>query len=91
VVAPAESIALFEACLAGSLDRARRIYRQLLPLARLDMDPKLVQFFKAALEETGRYGGPCRPPRLPLTAAETARVVAAVAALRRLADIPADQ
>jgi 4-hydroxy-tetrahydrodipicolinate synthase len=91
VVAPAESIALFEACLAGSLDRARRIYRQLLPLARLDMDPKLVQFFKAALEETGRYGGPCRPPRLPLTAAETARVVAAVAALRRLAEIPADQ
>jgi 4-hydroxy-tetrahydrodipicolinate synthase len=91
VVAPVESVALFDACLAGSLDRARLIYRQLLPLARLDMEPKLVQYFKAALDETGRYGGPCRPPRLPLTAAETARVVAAVAALRQLADTPALQ
>ena len=89
VVAPTESIALFDACLAGNLDRARHIYRHLLPLARLDMEPKLVQYFKAALDETGRYGGPCRPPRLPLTAAEAARVAAAVRTLRRLADTPA--
>jgi len=88
VVAPAESVALFDACLAGNFDRARHIYRHLLPLARLDMEPKLVQYFKAALDETGRYGGPCRPPRLPLTAAEASRVTAAVVALRRLADMP---
>ena len=89
VVAPVESVAMFNACLAGSLDRARHIYRHLLPLARLDMQPKLVQYFKAALDETGRYGGPCRPPRLPLTAAEAARVAAAVVTLRRLAETPA--
>ena len=89
VVAPVESVAMFNACLAGSLDRARHIYRHLLPLARLDMQPKLVQYFKAALDETGRYGGPCRPPRLPLTAVEAARVAAAVVTLRRLADTPA--
>jgi dihydrodipicolinate synthase/N-acetylneuraminate lyase len=89
VVAPVESVALFDACLAGSFDRARQIYRHLLPLARLDMEPKLVQYFKAALDETGRYGGPSRPPRLPLTAAEAARVAAAVRTLRRLADTPA--
>jgi 4-hydroxy-tetrahydrodipicolinate synthase len=83
VVAPVESVALFAACIAASLDRARHLYRHLLPLARLDMEPKLVQYFKAALDETGRYGGPCRPPRLPLTATETARVTAAVEALRR--------
>jgi 4-hydroxy-tetrahydrodipicolinate synthase len=91
VVAPAESVALFDACIAGSFDRARHIYRHLLPLARLDMEPKLVQYFKAALDETGRYGGPCRPPRLPLTAAEAARVAAAVETLRRLADSPTHQ
>ena len=91
VVAPAASVALFDACLAGSFDRARHIYRHLLPLARLDMEPKLVQYFKAALDETGRYGGPCRPPRLPLTDAEAARVAAAVETLRRLADSPAHQ
>lgn len=89
VVAPVESVALFGACIAGRLDQARHIYRHLLPLARLDMEPKLVQYFKAALDETGRYGGPCRPPRLPLTAAEAARVAAAVERLRRLADTPA--
>jgi 4-hydroxy-tetrahydrodipicolinate synthase len=55
------------------------------------MEPKLVQYFKAALDETGRYGGPCRPPRLPLTAAEAARVAAAVETLRRLADSPTHQ
>jgi dihydrodipicolinate synthase/N-acetylneuraminate lyase len=91
VVAPVESVALFDACLAGSFDRARHIYRYLLPLARLDMEPKLVQYFKAALDETGRYGGPCRPPRLPLTAAESSRAAAAVGALRRLADTPVHQ
>jgi dihydrodipicolinate synthase/N-acetylneuraminate lyase len=89
VVAPVESVAMFNACLAGSLDRGRHIYRHLLPLARLDMQPKLVQYFKAALDETGRYGGPCRPPRLPLTAAEAARVAAAIETLRRLAGTPA--
>ena len=91
VVAPAESVALFDACLAGNLDRARHLYRHLLPLARLDMEPKLVQYFKAALDETGRYGGPCRPPRLPLNAAEASRVAAAVQTLRRLAGTPAHQ
>jgi 1-pyrroline-4-hydroxy-2-carboxylate deaminase len=89
VVAPAESVALFDACIASQLDRARYIYRHLLPLARLDMEPKLVQYFKAALDEIGRYGGPCRPPRLPLTVTEAARVGAAVETLRRLADAPA--
>jgi 4-hydroxy-tetrahydrodipicolinate synthase len=91
VVAPVESVALFDACVAGSFDRARHLYRHLLPLARLDMEPKLVQYFKAALDETGRYGGPCRPPRLPLNATEASRVAVAVETLRRLADAPAHQ
>ena len=36
------------------------------------MTPKLVQYFKAAMDEVGLAGGPCRPPRLPLTDDERA-------------------
>ena len=71
-VLPAESVRLFELCVAGELAAARKLYAELLPLARLDMTPKLVQYFKAALDELGIGGGPCRPPRLPLTEAEQA-------------------
>ena len=57
-----------------------RSYAELLPLGRLDMTPKLVQYFKAALDELGIGGGPCRPPRLQLTAEELETLRAAVAA-----------
>jgi 4-hydroxy-tetrahydrodipicolinate synthase len=66
-VFPAECVRLWELCQAGELPAARSLYSDLLPLARLDMTPKLVQYFKAALDEIGARGGPCRPPRLPLT------------------------
>jgi dihydrodipicolinate synthase/N-acetylneuraminate lyase len=45
------------------------------------MRPKLVQFFKAAMDLVGRDGGSCRPPRLALTDAERREVEEAVAAL----------
>jgi 4-hydroxy-tetrahydrodipicolinate synthase len=82
VVAPRECVELFEACRAGELERAREIYQRLLPLARLDMTPKLVQYFKAGIDAVGRFGGPCRAPRLPLDDAERATLDAAVRALR---------
>jgi 4-hydroxy-tetrahydrodipicolinate synthase len=85
-VAPAECVALWEACRAGELDRAREIYRRLLPLARFDMTPKLVQYFKAAMDERGLAGGDCRPPRMPLTEAERSDLDAA---LRALEEVPA--
>jgi 4-hydroxy-tetrahydrodipicolinate synthase len=71
-VVPAECVALWDACRAGDLDGARELYRRLLPLARFDMTPKLVQYFKAAMDARGLAGGGCRPPRLPLTEAERA-------------------
>ncbi len=80
-VAPRECVALYEACLAGDLDTARAVYARLLPLSRFDMTPKLVQFFKAAMDEVGFAGGPCRPPRLPLTDAERAALGEAMAVL----------
>ncbi len=79
VVLPAASVRLWDLCAAGDLVAARRVYAELLPLCRLDMTPKLVQYFKAALDELGLGGGPCRPPRLALTDEELAVLRDAVA------------
>jgi 4-hydroxy-tetrahydrodipicolinate synthase len=80
-VAPRECVELFRLCADGRLEEARAVYARILPLCRLDMHPKLVQFFKAGMDLAGREGGPCRPPRLELTPDERRRVEEAVAAL----------
>jgi 4-hydroxy-tetrahydrodipicolinate synthase len=80
-VAPRDCVELFDLCREGRLDEARAVYARVLPLARLDMHPKLVQFFKAAMDQVGRRGGPCRPPRLELTDHERRVVEDAVRAL----------
>jgi dihydrodipicolinate synthase/N-acetylneuraminate lyase len=80
--APAECVELYDACRAAELERARAVYGRLLPLARLDMTPKLVQFFKGAQDALGFTGGPTRPPRLPLDESDRAVLDDALAALR---------
>jgi dihydrodipicolinate synthase/N-acetylneuraminate lyase len=80
--APAECVELYDACVVADLVRARAVYARLLPLGRLDMTPKLVQFFKGAQDALGFTGGPVRPPRLPLDEADRAVLDEAVAALR---------
>jgi 4-hydroxy-tetrahydrodipicolinate synthase len=80
--APAECVELYDACRSGELERARAIYGRLLPLARLDMTPKLVQFYKGAQDALGFTGGPVRPPRLELDEADRAVLEAALATLR---------
>jgi dihydrodipicolinate synthase/N-acetylneuraminate lyase len=80
-VAPAECVALYEACRGGDLEQARELYARLLPLARFDMTPKLVQYFKGAMDARGLAGGACRPPRLPLRGDERAALDAALAAV----------
>jgi dihydrodipicolinate synthase/N-acetylneuraminate lyase len=82
VVAPAEVVELYERVNAGDLVKARTLYRRLLPIARFDMTPKLVQYFKAAQDAVGLNGGPTRPPRLPLSPAEREALDAALAVLR---------
>jgi 4-hydroxy-tetrahydrodipicolinate synthase len=82
VVAPQATVELYDRCRAGELEAARAIYRRLLPVARFDMTPKLVQYFKAAMDAVGLVGGPVRPPRLPLTDAEHADLEKALAVLR---------
>ena len=81
-VAPEACVALLEQVQAGELAAARETYRRILPLARLDMTPKLVQYFKGAMDAVGLAGGPTRAPRGPLGAAERKVLDTAVAALR---------
>ncbi len=81
-IAPGECVALYDACRAGELETARAIYARLLPLSRFDMTPKLVQYFKAAMDEVGLAGGPTRPPRLPLTSDERTALLEAMVVLR---------
>ena len=82
VLAPRETVELYEAVLANDLTRAREVYRRLLPVARFDMTSKLVQYFKAAQDAVGFNGGPTRAPRLPLKADELAALEEALAILR---------
>jgi 4-hydroxy-tetrahydrodipicolinate synthase len=81
VVAPAETVELYEAVRNNDLTKARDVYRRLLPVARFDMTPKLVQYFKAAQDAVGFAGGPTRPPRLPLNGAERAALEQALEVL----------
>jgi 4-hydroxy-tetrahydrodipicolinate synthase len=78
-VTPRECVQLCDACRSGDLETARAIYARMLPLARFDMTPKLVQYFKAAMDEAGYAGGACRPPRLALTDDERAALRDAMA------------
>lgn len=82
-VAPAECVALQRHVEAGELAAAREVYTKLLPLARLDMTPHLVQYFKGAMDAVGLRGGAVRGPRQPLDAEQQALLDAAMAALGR--------
>jgi 4-hydroxy-tetrahydrodipicolinate synthase len=42
------------------------LYRSLHPLLRWDAKTEFVQAIKLSMDLAGRYGGPCRLPRLPL-------------------------
>ena len=81
-VLPRECVDLYDTCRAGDLETARAIYARLLPLARFDMTPKLVQYFKAAMDEVGFTGGPTRAPRLPLLDSEREELREALTTLR---------
>jgi 1-pyrroline-4-hydroxy-2-carboxylate deaminase len=64
---PRESVALFRAGAAGDLATALPLYRRLHPLLRWDSKTEFVQAIKLSMDIVGRYGGPCRPPRVPLS------------------------
>jgi 4-hydroxy-tetrahydrodipicolinate synthase len=74
---PAASVELYHAAVDGDLDTATRLYRQLHPLLRWDSKVEFVQAIKLSMDIVGRYGGPCRPPRVALSPEQEAVVRAA--------------
>lgn len=71
---PEQSVALYRMAVDGDLEGALTLYREMLPALRWDADPRFIQAIKLALDMQGRYGGPCRLPRLPLPPDDEARV-----------------
>lgn len=63
---PEASVRLWQLAVAGDLDAATPLYRQLHPLLRWDSRTEFVQAIKCSMDLAGRYGGPCRHPRGPL-------------------------
>lgn len=71
---PAACVALYRAAVGGDLATAVPAYRLLHPLLRWDSRTEFVQAIKLSMEVAGRYGGPCRPPRTPLSAEVAAQI-----------------
>jgi 1-pyrroline-4-hydroxy-2-carboxylate deaminase len=77
---PQATVELFEASVAGDLERAQPLYRQLHPLLRWDSKTEFVQAIKLSMDIVGRKGGTTRPPRQPLLPEQEATVRAATQA-----------
>jgi 1-pyrroline-4-hydroxy-2-carboxylate deaminase len=71
---PRSCVELYRACMAQELPKAVPLYRQLHALLRWDSNTEFVQAIKLSMDLVGRYGGPCRPPRLPMTTEHAAVV-----------------
>ena len=67
---PLESVALFDAAVAGRAREAFELYRWFLPLLRMDTVPKFVQLIKLAQQEVGMGSARVRMPRMELAGAE---------------------
>lgn len=73
-VFPQACLELYRAAVAGDLGTAVPLYRRLHPVLRWDSKTEFVQAIKLGQDLIGRRGGPCRPPRQPLSP-ETERLV----------------
>ena len=71
---PRSCIELYRASVTGDLATALPLYRALHALLRWDSRTEFVQAIKLSMDIVGRAGGPSRPPRLPLCAADEAEV-----------------
>jgi 4-hydroxy-tetrahydrodipicolinate synthase len=75
---PDENRRLWELATSGRLDEARRLYRWYTPLLHLDTHPKLVQYIKLAMSETGLGSETVRAPRLPISGTEREEILAII-------------
>jgi 4-hydroxy-2-oxoglutarate aldolase len=69
-VAPDLCIAIYDACQRGQIEESRRLQHNILPLNAAITTRYGVAGLKFMMDRNGLYGGPVRPPLLPLTAAE---------------------
>ncbi|WP_372344830.1 dihydrodipicolinate synthase family protein [Streptomyces sp. KL116D] len=74
---PKAGVTLYRAAARGDLTSAMPLYRTLHALYRWDSKVEFVQAIKESMDVVGRYGGPCRPPRVPLLPEQAAAVRAA--------------
>ncbi len=63
---PDACVRLWRASRDADLATALPLYRSLHPLLRWDAKTEFVQAIKLSMDLAGRYGGPCRHPRVPL-------------------------
>jgi 4-hydroxy-tetrahydrodipicolinate synthase len=75
---PDENRLLWDLATSGQFQRAREVYRWYAPLLHLDTHPKLVQYIKLAMAETGMGSETVRAPRLPLAGREREEILALV-------------
>lgn len=73
---PRSTVELYELAVAGEMDKAMPIYRDLHSLLRWDSKIEFVQSIKLSMDIAGRKGGQCRPPRLALDEGLRARITA---------------
>jgi 4-hydroxy-tetrahydrodipicolinate synthase len=75
---PEENRLLWELASGGRFAEAREVYRWYTPLLHLDTHPKLVQYIKLAMAETGMGPETVRAPRLPLVGREREEILAII-------------
>lgn len=74
---PRQCVELYRLATGGDPGAAVKAYRRLHPLLRWDSRTEFVQAIKLSMDVAGRYGGPCRPPREPLSTDDKSAIVAA--------------
>jgi len=77
---PRETMALFRHAMRGDAGKADPLYRWFLPLLRMDVLPKFVQYIKLAQQEVGKGSERVRGPRLLLDGAEREEALKAIRA-----------
>ena len=72
---PREAVEIYDLVTAGRFVEARELYENLVTVFRWDSRTEFVQAIKMSTDLAGHsYGGPTRPPRGPLSAANEAKV-----------------
>jgi dihydrodipicolinate synthase/N-acetylneuraminate lyase len=71
---PRSCLQLYRWAMEGDVAQAVPLYRRLHALLRWDSKTQFVQAIKLSMDLVGRYGGPCRPPRTPLSDEDAATV-----------------